>query len=948
MHPFWEYVIRPLLECVHARTIGEIGVARGATTVKLLAYAQEVHGTIHAIDPEPQLQEATLSEEMRKHLVMHREISLSALLHIEPCDAILIDGDHNWYTVYNELLTLEKLSRESGKFPMVFLHDINWPYGRRDCYWNPELIPEAYRLPYARKGIVPGKNVLQENHGFNPHVYHALYESAVQCGIRTAIDDFLMQTRLPLKFIAIPGFHGLGILVPQAYIAQYPELEPALDALRISAPMERHVNALEERWIQLRNEQYETEAHIASLTHQIHDLQDTMNETRRGDESEQKVEYSDAEQEEQLQWTTLELKNTRSLLRSKQEELQKLRDRLLQSETDFELMREEMMTQNALLQKATEEKQQWEDTSMALQKTLDDSTQKLTQAFQQTEAAEALIVHMQRTQSWKITAPLRAIGGYVRRIRSGNWAYAIFANLKDLWTDFDKPFPRLVYFVRHGLLGKRWPVHEPQTSVNTVVPAPKSPPELKCIAPTPRPVSSEPIPVVPVQPKSVTGLEIPNDVAVVIPCHNYAHFLSDAIDSVLAQTVQPKDILVVDDASDDNTREVAERYADKGVRYLRGEWRSVGAARNTGIAETDAPYLVFLDADNILHPEYVRHGLQTLNEYPHVAIAYCNLQNFGDDDKLRNFPDTLDWQRFECHNHIDACAMVRRDALKQVGGFSHGIDQDGDWVTWRKLLKLGWKAVNSQSLCFYRYHANNMSHDLRKKGYAVRSGFLEDDATLCIILHTADAVMWQQTAGFLQRQTYPHNKIHLVVIDNTGDDELEKAVRRTLADLDYDAHTYLREPPIMAEEVQTDLSKEVLQARSLNRLGRLISDGLVFLVGEDIVPPDNVFHSLIGHFASEVLSVSATASDKGTRVWHWSDNGVPRYVDSGSGVGEVGGSSFECTVVRGAFFNHTTFQSERPHTDSVLNFYAKFRANQFLQNLVDWSVTCARSRPLST
>ena len=74
-----------------------------------------------------------------------------------PCDVALIDGDHNWYTVYNELrLLAEAARREAEPLPVLILHDVCWPYGRRDLYYDPAEIPAEFRQPYARRGMRPG------------------------------------------------------------------------------------------------------------------------------------------------------------------------------------------------------------------------------------------------------------------------------------------------------------------------------------------------------------------------------------------------------------------------------------------------------------------------------------------------------------------------------------------------------------------------------------------------------------------------------------------------------------------------------------------------------------------------------------------------------------------------------------------------------------------------
>src|SRR5437899_3943833 len=88
----------------------------------------------------------------------------------------------------------------------------------------------------------------------------------------------------------------------------------------------------------------------------------------------------------------------------------------------------------------------------------------------------------------------------------------------------------------------------------------------------------------------------PARVSIVIVCYNQARYLREAIQSALAQTIADIEVLVVDDGSTDNTRDVALSFS--AVRYVHQENQGLAAARNTGIRETTSPYLLFLDADD--------------------------------------------------------------------------------------------------------------------------------------------------------------------------------------------------------------------------------------------------------------------------------------------------------------------------------------------------------------
>ena len=100
--------IKSLLEAASPRVIVEVGVAAGDTTVELLEIASRCDGTVHAIDPspDPQFSATELKRRYGNRLVFHQTLSLNALGEIKEADAVVIDGDHNWYTVYNELKLL--------------------------------------------------------------------------------------------------------------------------------------------------------------------------------------------------------------------------------------------------------------------------------------------------------------------------------------------------------------------------------------------------------------------------------------------------------------------------------------------------------------------------------------------------------------------------------------------------------------------------------------------------------------------------------------------------------------------------------------------------------------------------------------------------------------------------------------------------------------------------
>jgi hypothetical protein len=243
-----------LLDAASPRIIVEVGAATGATTAELLERASQSDSTVHSIDPspDPQLDLSDLKQRYGDRFVFHGKMSLDALENIDQIDAVLIDGDHNWYTVYHELKLLERKAAEQKRwFPLTLLHDVDWPYGRRDMYYNPDSIPEEFRQPFKKAGIIRGQAELSASGGVNAEVNNAVLENVPRSGVRTAVEDFLSESELALRFQSMIGFHGLGILVSERQLEENKELRRVVDELESPAWLRSQCEHLEHERLRL-------------------------------------------------------------------------------------------------------------------------------------------------------------------------------------------------------------------------------------------------------------------------------------------------------------------------------------------------------------------------------------------------------------------------------------------------------------------------------------------------------------------------------------------------------------------------------------------------------------------------------------------------------------------------------------------------------------------------
>jgi len=247
-HLFWEPVVRPVLEAASPRVVVEVGARVGQTTERLLDLASERDFELHVIDPAtgPGFDPDALKGQHGGRFNFHSRMSLDQLPLIDEIDAVILDGDHNWYTVYNELKILRGQVERGRPYPLTFVHDIGWPYGRRDLYYDPDTIPAEHRQPYAKAGITLGNGELSGTEGLNVRLYHATTEGAAHSGVRTAVEDFLSEADLPIRFLVVDGFHGLGILAWEPAVAANPTLGAALDRLESAEWLREHCRRLEE------------------------------------------------------------------------------------------------------------------------------------------------------------------------------------------------------------------------------------------------------------------------------------------------------------------------------------------------------------------------------------------------------------------------------------------------------------------------------------------------------------------------------------------------------------------------------------------------------------------------------------------------------------------------------------------------------------------------------
>lgn len=187
-------------------------------------------------------------------------------------------------------------------------------------------------------------------------------------------------------------------------------------------------------------------------------------------------------------------------------------------------------------------------------------------------------------------------------------------------------------------------------------------------------------------------------ISVIIPLYNKKDSIATALDSVLAQSYQDFEVVVVDDGSADEGAAIVEQYTDSRIRLIRQANAGVSAARNKGIAEAKGEYVAFLDADDEWMPEFLEEIVALQREFPNCraqATTYVQCQNGEKKGIILNrLPFTgehgvlTNYFEVASHSHPPvwtSAVCIERVLLQEIGGFPLGIKSGEDLLTWARI-----------------------------------------------------------------------------------------------------------------------------------------------------------------------------------------------------------------------------------------------------------------------
>jgi glycosyltransferase involved in cell wall biosynthesis len=209
-------------------------------------------------------------------------------------------------------------------------------------------------------------------------------------------------------------------------------------------------------------------------------------------------------------------------------------------------------------------------------------------------------------------------------------------------------------------------------------------------------------------------------VSVILPAYRVTAYIRETLDSIMAQTLQDFEVILVNDGCPDtaNLEAALQPYLGR-IRYIKQENGGPSAARNTGIAAASGEYVAFLDSDDVWLPDYIASQSAFFRDHPEIDVVYADGELFGESKQAgKRFMDlcpsdgevTVETLLLERCTVLTSSVMARRSALERAAGFDRQFRGPEDFDLWLRVLKTGGKiGYQRRVLLRHRKHSSSLS-----------------------------------------------------------------------------------------------------------------------------------------------------------------------------------------------------------------------------------------------
>ncbi|GAA4815348.1 glycosyltransferase family A protein [Litoribaculum gwangyangense] len=222
-------------------------------------------------------------------------------------------------------------------------------------------------------------------------------------------------------------------------------------------------------------------------------------------------------------------------------------------------------------------------------------------------------------------------------------------------------------------------------------------------------------------------MDMISNVTVVIPCYNDGEYIIQALNSILNQTLKPDKIIIIDDGSDIQTKNILESIKAESVQVIFQSNLGVCKTRNKGISLAKTDYILNLDADDFFEKTFIEKAVKILDENPNIGVVGCFykvLKNTKPEQEIIK-PAGGSLKNFLVKNNAMNCSMFRRICWEEASGYDEIIVNGyEDWDFWISILKNGWQMhIIQEALFTYRIKKSSrdisafQDHDLELRSY---------------------------------------------------------------------------------------------------------------------------------------------------------------------------------------------------------------------------------------
>jgi glycosyltransferase involved in cell wall biosynthesis len=219
----------------------------------------------------------------------------------------------------------------------------------------------------------------------------------------------------------------------------------------------------------------------------------------------------------------------------------------------------------------------------------------------------------------------------------------------------------------------------------------------------------------------------PPVVSIIIPVHNSGSWIRDTIDNVISQTYPCREIIIVDDGSTDNTKQLIDIQYGESVKYFYQDNAGPARARNRGIEVASGEYIQFLDSDDFLSPDKIARQMAVFMANPECHVVYCDFAftSEGTDVGVEESPAAYK-KKYGTENMFEALLdsnfivihspLTRTEVIRNCGAFDTTLSSDEDYDLWLRIAGEGYRfCFVPEVLAFYRKRGNSVSTNLFKQ-----------------------------------------------------------------------------------------------------------------------------------------------------------------------------------------------------------------------------------------